>query len=264
MARRVVFLAGLMCLLTAVGPPVIAADPVVPESGFAEGWERDGARLVFVGHDLYGHINGGAELFHEFGFDSLIVQRYKHGGQELDLEIYIMTEHPSALGIYLMKVGKETPVDGVQAHNSGSASQLSLVRGRCFVQINNFYGEEALVPDMVALANATVAAIPEDKPCKLWQLLPDSGLVKGSVRLIRGQYAMQPIFTLGPGDMLLLDGRTFGVVGKYLAPVTAVDGHGVVVKYADARFAQGCVQRYPEESRSLSHAAGAVGRRPEF
>ena len=217
---------------------VICAQAAVPGEDFVPEWKFDGVALHFVGHDLYGHIDGGAELFHEFGFDSLIVQRYEKGKEELDLEIYQMSSHASAVGIYLMKVGRETPVEGVNVRNSGSASQLSLVRGAQFVQINNFYGQDSLIPVMVAMANAVTEGTKDDQPVETFKLLPDSGFIQGSARLIRGQYALQPVYTLGPGDILALDGKIFGVVGRYLASDSSQYTR-VVVQYKDDRTAAG-------------------------
>ncbi|MBD3256912.1 hypothetical protein GF377_00670, partial [candidate division GN15 bacterium] len=236
------FLGGLIVVVLAIlicgaEEPEAATEITIPPAGFVEGWERDGETMHFVGHDLYGHINGGAELFHEFGFDSLLVQRYTKGSEELDLEVYQMSSHESAVGIYLMKVGSGEQWDGLRVRHSGSASQLSLLCGPYFIQINNFYGSEALIPDMIALANAAVAGLPEDKPLALWKHLPDSGLIEGSRRLIRGQYGLQPVYTLGPGDILRLDGKTFGVLGRYHEPDNSRFTR-LVVAYEDTKMAK--------------------------
>ena len=63
-------------------------ESVIPGSDFEPGWVEAGATKSFYKHDLYGHINGGAELFLEFGFEKLTVQRYHKDTIEIDLEIY--------------------------------------------------------------------------------------------------------------------------------------------------------------------------------
>ena len=236
MSHSVRRLQAILIVICVFAIAAFSVNAAVPGEDFVAGWKFDGPALHFVGHDLYGHIDGGAELFHEFGFDSLIVQRYVKDKEELDLEIYQMSSHASAVGIYLMKVGRETPVEGVNCRNSGSASQLSLVRGALFVQINNFYGQDSLVPVMVAMANAVAEGTVEDPPVETFKLLADSGLIPGSARLIRGQYALQPVYTLGPGDILSLDGKIFGVVGKYLAPDSSQYTR-IVVQYNSERKA---------------------------
>jgi hypothetical protein len=82
---------------------------ILPDSGFAPGWEKSEALRTFTGQDLFNHIDGGAELFLEFGFVKLSVQAYASGKAELTLNAYEMESSASALGIYLMKMGRETP-----------------------------------------------------------------------------------------------------------------------------------------------------------
>jgi len=182
------------------------------------GWTKSEAMLRFVKNDLYGHINGGAELFHELGFDELLVQRYAKDEQELSLEIYVMSSSESALGIYLTKCGKEKPNPAVRTRHTADRMQFSLLRGNCFIQINNTTGDSVVAPDMVLLTNQVIDRIPEGKPTALFDILPEDEaehLVYGSELLVRGQYGLQPIFTFGPGDILMLGGEVFGVVADY-------------------------------------------------
>lgn len=200
-----------LCLLVAGTAEAVE----LPRDGFVEGWQRGGSVRRFVGNDLYGHINGGAELFHEFGFDQLLVQRYQKGEAQLDLEIYLMESPNAALGIYLMKVHDETPTERLEVRNSANVSQITALKGSCFLQINNFGFDSALLPVMESLAHRTLATVTDDTSKSLLDLLPEEGLVPGSEKLIRGPYALQPIYTLGEGDVLQLGGKVFGVVGRY-------------------------------------------------
>ncbi|MBU0983480.1 MAG: hypothetical protein KKA42_06395 [candidate division Zixibacteria bacterium] len=192
-----------------------AAEVDIPPDNFVEGWQKSEDLLRFVGHDLYGHIDGGAELFHEFGFEQLLVQRYAQGDNEIDLEIYQMTEPTAALGIYLMKCGTEKPLPGLEMRNSGGASQILLLKDRFFIQLNNFLGDSTLIPAMTTLARQVTAGLPDRQPLVVMDGLPPEGLMSGSARIIRGPYGLQPIYTFGKGDILQLDGRIFGAVGDY-------------------------------------------------
>lgn len=188
---------------------------LVPDSGFAPGWVKSGATLRFTEESLFDYIDGGAELFLEFGFSELLVQHYEKEESEMTLELYRMERPESALGIYLSRRGRESPVRGVKARNTGSPYQLCVLKGAYFTQVNSFEGEESLLPAMVALANQSLGAVPEGRPVKLLDSLPEENLVPGSELLVRGPFALQPIFTFGRGDVLGLGGRVFGVVGDY-------------------------------------------------
>src|SRR4030066_305738 len=103
------------------------------------------------GGNLFDYIDGGAEIFLEFGFDRLLVQDYRKEDSEIGLELFQMESPESALGIYLMKCGAETPIDGVPARNSGDKTQFTILKGATFVHINNPDGRESLLPMMVDL-----------------------------------------------------------------------------------------------------------------
>jgi hypothetical protein len=196
------------------------ANPVFPEDNYVLGWVKSERTLSFEKSNLFDYIDGGAELFLELGFDELLVQRYKkhsvEGDEEIALEIYRMESSESALGIYLTKCGKETPVKGIKARNSGDRYQFSIVKGDCLVQVNNFSGDEKLTQVMVTLAQRTLASISKGHSVKLLDRLPKANFVAGSGLIIRGPYSLQSIFTFGRGDVLQLGGKVFGVTGDYV------------------------------------------------
>jgi hypothetical protein len=55
--------------------------------------------------DLFNHIDGGAELYLEFGFERLRIQAYTYGKAEISLEVYEMTGPASALGVISSRRG---------------------------------------------------------------------------------------------------------------------------------------------------------------
>ena len=187
----------------------------LPGDDFYPGWKATGPIDRYLQQDLYGHINGGAELFLEFGFDSLLVREYRHAGQEITLEVYCMERPESALGIYLMKCGKENPLPEITARNTGSLQQILAVQNRYVIQCNQFKADRESRVAMIALVNGLLKSIPADEDLDLWQLLPQEEIIPGSQRLIRGPYALQPIYTFGEDDILQLQGQTFGFCADY-------------------------------------------------
>lgn len=204
-----------LLFLEFVLPASLLSAVVMPGDEFHPGWKKSDRLITFTRADLYNYIDGGAELFLEFGFEKLYIQRYRSGENELSLEIYEMESPEAALGVYLAKCGQETPVEGLEARNSGEESQFTILRERYFIHINNFEGQKGLLPVMVALARVTLQNLPPDRPINLLDHLPRENLIKNSERLIRGPYALQPIFTFGEGDILLLEGKVFAVAGNY-------------------------------------------------
>ncbi len=170
---------------------------------------------VFRANDLYGHINGGAELFLEFGFRELTVYDYADGEQKISVEVYRMATAEGALGVYLMKVGEETPHPVVSARNSWNRYQATALKGKCFIQANNFSGDRRLEGDVVNKLRRVLLRTDGARPPTLLNLLPLTGRVLRSERLICGPYSLQSLITLGDGDVLLLGGDVYGAAARY-------------------------------------------------
>jgi len=215
----------LLLVLLASSP--LAAALEFPADGFFPGWRRSGPLETYAPTALYNVIDGGAELFLEMGFVDLRIQKYSGGGVEIAVEAYRMENAAAALGIYLLKCGRETPLAGIDARNSGDHFQVALLRNDHFIFINNFSGREELLPVMTALARAVVSAIPPGAAVEELGILPARDMVPGSALLLRGPYSLQAIYTLGDGDILQLEGKRFAASAEYRDPSGA--GHALIV-----------------------------------
>ncbi|MBN1407556.1 MAG: hypothetical protein JW956_07200 [Calditrichaceae bacterium] len=215
----------------------ICASVTLPENNFLQGWFKSDYQLTFYKNDLYGHINGGAELFLEFGFDSLLVQDYSNGEARLSLEVYCMECPEAALGIYLMKCGRETPSPAIEARNSSNKYQSLIVKNNFYIQLNNFKGNAIAESAMPGMLNHLLSTIPESDPIELLNILPVENKIPGSEKIIRGQYALQPIYTFGEGDILQLNGKIFGVAADYRTDANE-EYTQIVIPYPDNKKAQ--------------------------
>ncbi len=232
--------------LAAAVATLLATSFGTPPDGFAPGWVRTAALRTFGGSRLSDHIDGGAELYLEFGFKTVGVQRYTRGEDELVLEVYEMASPESALGVYLMKCGVETPLTAIAARNSSEAIQFTIVKGRYFLHVNNASGHEDLIPAMTALANRALETVPDERPANLLSMLPADGLVPGSANLFRGPIGLQAVYTLGEGDILDQRGDVFGASGVYDDPRTGSSSLILV--------------SYPDAARAAAAFAGLVSR----
>jgi len=115
----------------------------------------------------------------------------------------------------LMKCGDETPLKGISARNSGSRFQIIIFESNYFIQINNFSGNKNILPDIIKFAQFLTSPIHKGEPVKLFKYLAKKNIVLGSEKIIRGSYALEPIYTFGQGDILKLGGKIFAVIGDY-------------------------------------------------
>jgi hypothetical protein len=215
---------------------LLAADDaeLMPASGFAGAWQRDGAPKFYRGAELYGLIDGGAEIFLELGFERATVQRYLRGAQEVTLTLYRMNDPTAALGIYLARCGHETPDPAFAERHTAGRYQLTVVRERFFAVVDNPDGTPELAPVLVQFARALAARLPASTPVTALALLPEAGRIAGSQRLIRGPVALGELITLGEGDVLQLRGAVTAVAAGYGEPNARTL---VLVPYRDAAAA---------------------------
>jgi len=133
-------------------------------------------------------------------------------------------------------MGRETPFPEVAARNSSEEVQLTILKGRYFVQVDNLGDAAASRAEAAALANAFLAGVADEPAATPLDALPAEGRRPGSERLIRGPYGLQPHFTFGEGDILSLGGRTFGALAEYRMPEGTAFTR-LIVPYPDAAAA---------------------------
>lgn len=208
----------ILAAIAATGALAAGDADLLPTSGFGGVWQRDGGAKLYRGAELYGTIDGGAEIFLEFGFERLTIQRYLARSQEISLALYRMSDPEAALGIYLAKCGKETPDPSLAERHTAGRYQLAFVRERFFVVVENPAGVPALAPVLVAFARALAAKLPTSTPVAALALLPGERQIAGSQRLIRGPVAFAELITLGEGDVLQLRGAVTAAAASYGDP----------------------------------------------
>jgi len=180
-----------MALCSAAGPQ---QSPVklLPASKAFDGWTREGAPKKFSGQQLFGHINGGAEIFLQYGFEELGIARYSRSGagakQEITCEIYRLSSAESAFGIFsIQRAGGERISTKIPSRNWISEMQVSAVKDRFYV---NVLGFETALTALEAFSAHVVQGIPgENISLPVLDRFPEDNRAQGSFRLIQGTLA---------------------------------------------------------------------------
>jgi hypothetical protein len=245
----------LLILLNCLPIPPAPGSDILPPDGFGDGWARSGTARLFQRSDLYGHINGGAELFFEFGFQSLTVQHYRRENAEFSVEIYQMTDPLAATGLYLMNRGKENAAPGFPERHTLNRFQLLFKRDCYYVLVHNLDGDEVLVEDMLTFGRHIASRLPPDGPEEIFDSLPKKGLDPRSVRLIRGPIALQSIYTLGEGDVLQLRGKLTAISGDYR---DSSGSHALII--IDYPHRQSCAEAFDHLLQNLDSSLKALKR----
>jgi len=78
----------------------------LPADNEVPGWERDSEIRAFQGDELFMMINGGADIYHEYGFSRVVAASFfDASGETVEVEIYEMKDPGAAYGIYTFKAG---------------------------------------------------------------------------------------------------------------------------------------------------------------
>lgn len=181
---QLILLAGIV-LLTA---PATGQPELLPaEIG---GWTARGDRQVFAGEDLFLYINGGAEIYHEYGFEQVTVRDYRQGEDRLGVEVYRMAG--SAYGIYsFMRPGSGEAVD---LADGGSLSDYYALfhAGRDMVVVTAHSEFEGMRRAVLDVSRSLAGRFPTggEIPALLADL-PEQGRVAGSEKYLAGPISLR-------------------------------------------------------------------------
>ena len=214
----------------------VISDITMPADNIYPGWSKTDSLRRFTKENLYSHINGGAVLFEEFGFVELLVQRYSNQKKELKIEVYNMEGPESALGVYLMKKGKENPNPEIDCRNTCNPYQYIMVKGDYFILVFNAIGDTNLHSVMTKLSQELINQIAYEE-IEILNILPILDMVPNTQKIIRGQYSLQSVYNFGSGDILTLNSKIFGVSATYTDtnnPAYTV----IIISYPDPQHCQ--------------------------
>jgi hypothetical protein len=98
------------------------------------GWKYMDA-ASYTDKELFGHINGGAELYMEYGFQELLAQRWVSDSAELNIEAYRMATKDGAFGVATLARGPEAYRTELRRWSWLAPGQLILAHGEWHVNV---------------------------------------------------------------------------------------------------------------------------------
>jgi hypothetical protein len=201
------------------GPASAASEDIkllVPAASDLQGWQKDGETQVFRGEDLYVYIDGGADIYQEYGFIAVAVQDYKDaGGKSLSLEVFQMKDTAAAFGMYTFKTSA-----GGKAVDLGGKGQLedyylNFWKGSYVITVTGFDEDGATIQGLQIIAGAVDARIRSvGKEPSLPALLPEQGLNRQSIKYIKGQIGLNNVYSSFPRRAFSFEEGVKGDYGK--------------------------------------------------
>jgi hypothetical protein len=151
-------------------------------------WTKDGDHQLFEGDDLFIYIDGGAEIYLEYGFARVMAQDYKsEAGIRLSLEIFEMQSPESAYGMFTFKRSPGGEPLGLGDEGQLADYYLNFCKGRYLVTITGLDQAETVKEGLLALARGVDKRIKEtaSRP-DLMSVLAEEDLLTPSLKLFRG------------------------------------------------------------------------------
>jgi hypothetical protein len=191
----------------------------LPKAAELQEWEPAGTPQHVVGDDLFLLINGGAEIYYEYGFKQAITQGFKHKDQPssgFNLEIYEMQNPEAAYGVYTFKTGDAgKPID-VGDEGLLEDYYINFWKGNFLVTVIGFDSKKETLAGIIQAAKIVNTKIKEtgQKP-KLLRLLPKGDkfqLKPNGITYLKGNLALFNQYEFDSKDIF---GLREGVVANY-------------------------------------------------
>lgn len=198
--------------LRASDDPPAGIDPAALPAAIraCDGWTLSDEPEIAAGDDLFLLIDGGAEIYHEYGFTQAVYQTCTApDGRSINLELYEMESPAAAYGIYTFKTGVGgTPV-AVGGEGWLESYYLNIWKGRFLITAIALDTAGDASADLITISRAIEAVLPGDsvKP-PLVSILHDAM----DITYLRGNLALFNWYQFDAEDIF---GLREGVAGIY-------------------------------------------------
>ena len=209
----------------------------------------------FAGDDLFVYINGGAEIYHEHGFDRLVVREYGRGEERVAVELYTMAG--SAYGIYSYARSASGRQVDLGAGGTLADYYLHFWSGPHLVAVTARDGPGDPRAAVLDLGTLLAANFPDSgNPPQLMDLLPVDRCEPGSERHVAGPIGLN---NAAPRVAALFRGFEEAVVSRCRSE-TGEEARLVVLRWADPAAATRAVGEARERAASTGGIdGGSVG-----
>ncbi len=152
---------------------------------------------TYAESSLFGYMNGGAELYLEYGFDRLIMTEMYYKDNQINAEAYRMKDIPGAFGIYSVSTYGCNEAESLTNFYCQNSYQVQFCRANYYVSIINHSGSKEGIEIARKIATQLLSQIDgedfeisnyipgdqmPDKPVKI-------KLVQGKIALANSAYA---------------------------------------------------------------------------
>ena len=194
----------MVCLLACGGG---SPDPVggslaryFPVRNDDEGLEKASDLRTFAGDSLWEYINGGAELYHTYGFVRVSTADYRSSQVELVLDLYEFKSPEGAYGLYSMLRPDSPDLVRLGVEGFFTGASLDFVKGNILARVIGFDETPETGEAIRSLATQVASLLPgaTERPA-MFSLFPQENAIANTDKLIGesflGQAFLKMVYT---------------------------------------------------------------------
>jgi hypothetical protein len=185
----------------------ISIEKLLPGGDDMAGWKPGESSRIFKNNQLFDYIDGGADLYLEYGFVQVVTQEYINGDQSVMVDIYEMSDAAAAFGIY--SSFRDFEKQSLEIGGSGTLFdyQVTFWQDRYYGVVMGYENNESTHAALIHLAKKISDNIGTNSPQPpLLNLLPRHGLIQQSCGWVEGLLGINTLFYLGKDNILGIDG----------------------------------------------------------
>lgn len=218
------------------------AAALLPEQAGA--WKWDGKEETYDSRTLFAYMDGAAELYLAYGFQSLTVRRMERPGHpRIVAELYRMGSAADAYGVFSYE--RQDEGAGIGQGSEFGGGLLRFWKGEYFASIYaEGEGPEAGAA-IQSLGRAIAGAIGRTgSPPALLKALPNgrSGLAEKSIRYLHSHILLNQRFFIAHQNILNLSPKTEAVLAQYVREGKKL--HLLLVRYPDEKAADAALRSF--------------------
>jgi len=200
------------------------------------GWDMEDSARLYAGEELFTLIDGGADIFFEYGFQQAAAAKYRnHFENSIKLEIYEMSDAPAAYGMFTLNAGTRGKI--IQIGNEGRLFDYYLMFWKNTFLIFLTGGDTT---DETKYAILEMAAnidkhlgVSGEKPA-LASYLPNDDLL--SCTFIRGSIGLSSFYTFDTKNIFRIKEGIIGIYPTHQLYIFRYDsGSEAKERYLDAQ-----------------------------
>jgi hypothetical protein len=221
----------LCAMFVSCSQPAKTIEELLPPGSKMSTWQKNGPASLYKQNQLFEYINGGADIYLEYGFVQVITQEYIHNDESLVVEVYEMQDPIAAFGIYSINRDSNAPALKVGDEGWQFEYQTTFWQDRFYVVIMGYKADQIMqgvTADFAAKISKKIYL--HAKPPEIISLLPQTGLQARSTCYLKGLLSLNTRFYFSQQNILSL-GETGveAVCGSY--QITGGEGQMMVVRY---------------------------------